>query len=199
MDESSGAAEWSDDVTVEDMEGEMMRELSAEPSPVKLFHDSEEAMGSYSPERVVEEHTIEIEIGATHDAATSRRESEAASGDASSADGRKPQQSEKQSGEGDGFGGADLVEEGAQRTSRWIFLVAFFVVIASVLGTGILALPVRLAPSGFTPFVASYTLGLVMQLLVLVYMCELLQRSDKAWTAMCARSGLVRLGISEMM
>ena len=70
--------------------------------------------------------------------------------------------------------------------------------IASVLGTGILALPVRLAPSGFTPFVASYTLGLVMQLLVLVYMCELLQRSDKAWTAMCARSGLVRPGLSEI-
>jgi Tryptophan/tyrosine permease family len=63
-------------------------------------------------------------------------------------------------------------------TSWFVYASAFFVVIASVLGTGILGLPVKLALSGFTPFVTTYTVCFFMQILVLWYMCELLQRGS---------------------
>eukprot|EP01094_Clydonella_sp_ATCC50884_P027763 TRINITY_DN8109_c0_g1_i1.p1 TRINITY_DN8109_c0_g1~~TRINITY_DN8109_c0_g1_i1.p1 ORF type:complete len:484 (-),score=99.41 TRINITY_DN8109_c0_g1_i1:177-1628(-) len=66
----------------------------------------------------------------------------------------------------------------------------FFVVIASVLGTGILALPVRLAPSGFTPFLVTYTIGLFMQTFILVYMVDMLQRTERAWDHACKDAGL---------
>lgn len=47
--------------------------------------------------------------------------------------------------------------------SKFIYLNVYFIVIASVLGTGILGLPVKLAHSGFTPFIVSYTLCFFMQ------------------------------------
>mmetsp|Transcript_17787 Transcript_17787/g.45282 ORF Transcript_17787/g.45282 Transcript_17787/m.45282 type:complete len:655 (+) Transcript_17787:119-2083(+) len=68
--------------------------------------------------------------------------------------------------------------EQSEHTSWFVYAAAFFVVIASVLGTGILGLPVKLALGGFTPFVSTYTVCLFMQVLVLWYMCELLQRGS---------------------
>eukprot|EP01111_Echinosteliopsis_oligospora_P017740 TRINITY_DN7800_c0_g1_i1.p1 TRINITY_DN7800_c0_g1~~TRINITY_DN7800_c0_g1_i1.p1 ORF type:complete len:556 (-),score=87.90 TRINITY_DN7800_c0_g1_i1:22-1689(-) len=60
---------------------------------------------------------------------------------------------------------------------QWFLLMSvYFIVIASVLGTGILGLPVKLAHSGFLPFVASYSICFLMQLLVLYFVIELLQR-----------------------
>jgi len=50
-----------------------------------------------------------------------------------------------------------------QSTHPLTYAAVFFIVIASVLGSGILGLPVKLAEAGFTPFVVTYTLGFVMQ------------------------------------
>jgi len=61
-------------------------------------------------------------------------------------------------------------------TPRIAFVNAFFLVVASVLGTGILGLPVKLAQSGFYPFLASYFLCFIMQVMIMFYMVELLQR-----------------------
>ncbi|KAL6073518.1 hypothetical protein QOT17_004822 [Balamuthia mandrillaris] len=61
--------------------------------------------------------------------------------------------------------------------SWWPFVTAFFVTVATVLGTGILGLPIRVADSGFTPMLLTYTWGVVMQALVLFFMVELLQRT----------------------
>jgi amino acid permease len=63
--------------------------------------------------------------------------------------------------------------------SRWravvLDLTAFFVTIASVLGTGILGLPVKLVSTGFWPFCLIFLLGLLMQLASVVLMTEVLQ------------------------
>jgi len=72
-----------------------------------------------------------------------------------------------------GSGGGD---GNAEKTPLLTLAYLYFIVIASVLGTGILALPVKLAHSGFTPFVASYTLCYVMQLLSIFFLIEVLQR-----------------------
>lgn len=45
-----------------------------------------------------------------------------------------------------------------------------------VQGTGILGLPVKLAKSGFTPFLVTYALCFIMQVLVILFMTELMQR-----------------------
>jgi len=68
----------------------------------------------------------------------------------------------------------------SSRSLIFLYAGAFFIVIASVLGTGILALPVKLSKSGFTPFLLSYSIGLVMQILVLIFSVELLQRTKCA-------------------
>ena len=44
---------------------------------------------------------------------------------------------------------------------------SFFVTVATILGTGILGLPVKSGPSGFTPFVSTFSVCLVMQVLCL--------------------------------
>ena len=54
---------------------------------------------------------------------------------------------------------------------------ATFVAVATILGTGILALPVKLSHSGMGPFVFTFTLCLGMQLCTVVLMVELLQRT----------------------
>jgi hypothetical protein len=60
----------------------------------------------------------------------------------------------------------------------WVTISTFFLTVATVLGTGILALPVKLEKSGFFPFLSSFTIGLFAQSLVLVYMVELLQKTQ---------------------
>ncbi|EGC30319.1 hypothetical protein DICPUDRAFT_6061, partial [Dictyostelium purpureum] len=63
-----------------------------------------------------------------------------------------------------------------KRTPFLVLAYLYFIVIASVLGTGILGLPVKLSHSGFKPFVASYTLCFFMQLLSIFFLIEVLQR-----------------------
>ncbi|KAL0479858.1 hypothetical protein AKO1_007364 [Acrasis kona] len=53
----------------------------------------------------------------------------------------------------------------------------FFVVIATVLGTGILALPVKVGETGFGPFVTNFFICFVAQAFILIYMVELLQKT----------------------
>lgn len=60
--------------------------------------------------------------------------------------------------------------------------------VATVLGTGILALPVTLHRSGLGPFVASFTVTLIAQLGVIVAMTELLQHAY----AMAPKGQMVR-------
>ena len=59
----------------------------------------------------------------------------------------------------------------------WPLLNAYFVCISTVLGAGILALPVRLAYTGLAPLAATLTLVLLMQVAVVLLMVELYQRT----------------------
>lgn len=59
----------------------------------------------------------------------------------------------------------------------WPVLQAFFMTIATVLGTGILGLPVKLANAGLGPTIAVLTFVLLMQLSVVIMMNELIQRA----------------------
>jgi hypothetical protein len=61
--------------------------------------------------------------------------------------------------------GADNSSSSEEGTALMTYAVAFFLVIASVLGSGILGLPVKLAESGFAPFLLTYSIGFVMQVL----------------------------------
>lgn len=61
----------------------------------------------------------------------------------------------------------------------WIFISCFFVTVASVLGTGILALPVKVGQSGFSPFLVTFSVCLVMQSFIILFMIELLQRTQR--------------------
>jgi amino acid permease len=54
---------------------------------------------------------------------------------------------------------------------------AFFVTVATILGTGILALPVELSESGFWPFVVTFFVCFLMQLAVVLLAVELLQHA----------------------
>ncbi|XP_071949688.1 uncharacterized protein [Antedon mediterranea] len=60
----------------------------------------------------------------------------------------------------------------------WIYVQCYFVTIASILGTGILGLPVTAGESGFTPFLVSFLLGYVMQALGLLFFVDLLQKAQ---------------------
>lgn len=59
------------------------------------------------------------------------------------------------------------------------FLICFGVAVATILGTGILGLPVKLADSGFAPFLPTFAVCLVMQVAVVVLMVEILQRAER--------------------
>eukprot|EP01027_Heterolobosea_sp_BB2_P018522 GEZU01026078.1.p1 GENE.GEZU01026078.1~~GEZU01026078.1.p1 ORF type:complete len:563 (+),score=72.96 GEZU01026078.1:174-1862(+) len=56
-----------------------------------------------------------------------------------------------------------------------IFVCGFLFVFTTVLGTGFLGLPVKVYNSGFSPFVTTFLVGLIMQCFLIVYMIELLQ------------------------
>jgi len=60
------------------------------------------------------------------------------------------------------------------------FFSTFCIIVASVLGTGILGMPVSLALTGFQPFLFTYTIGFSLQALVLCYVVELLEHSQLA-------------------
>eukprot|EP01080_Neovahlkampfia_damariscottae_P007420 gene7420-11743_t len=75
-----------------------------------------------------------------------------------------------------------LIEPAQPEKKYWnIILVVvstFFLTVATVLGTGILALPVKLEKSGFYPFLSTFSVGIVAQCLVIIYMVELLQKTQ---------------------
>jgi hypothetical protein len=53
----------------------------------------------------------------------------------------------------------------------------YFVAIASILGTGILGLPVTLSESGFRPFVISFLICYFVQVLTVFFFTEVLQKA----------------------
>ncbi|XP_064615193.1 uncharacterized protein LOC135479301 [Liolophura sinensis] len=67
-----------------------------------------------------------------------------------------------------------------RRPNGWMFgvyLQCYFVTIATILGTGILGLPVTLTYAGLYPFLVSFGVGFFMQGLVVYFMTDLLQRA----------------------
>ncbi|XP_069103802.1 uncharacterized protein [Argopecten irradians] len=56
-----------------------------------------------------------------------------------------------------------------------IYLQCYFVTIATILGTGVLGLPVTLYESGLYPFLISFLLGACMQAVLIYFFTELLQ------------------------
>ncbi|EGD77086.1 hypothetical protein PTSG_07425 [Salpingoeca rosetta] len=76
-------------------------------------------------------------------------------------------------GAGDGGAGA-----GGQPLPFKEALFCFFVSIATILGTGILALPVKLYECGFGPFVVTFLFALLAQTGVVWLMVEILQRAE---------------------
>ncbi|XP_024909985.1 uncharacterized protein LOC103376826 [Cynoglossus semilaevis] len=60
--------------------------------------------------------------------------------------------------------------------SRFIYLQCYFLTIATILGTGILGLPVTIAHSGLVPFLISFLIGFCVQALLIYLFVELLQK-----------------------
>eukprot|EP00741_Cyanophora_paradoxa_P013674 tig00020704_g13203.t1 len=69
------------------------------------------------------------------------------------------------------------------------YLGVFFMTIASVLGTGILGLPVKLSASGFSPFLVTFSVCLLVQLIIVDMMVEILQVRTKGRQRGRARRG----------
>ncbi|EDQ87181.1 uncharacterized protein MONBRDRAFT_27639 [Monosiga brevicollis MX1] len=69
-------------------------------------------------------------------------------------------------------------DEAGGGMSAMQMLYCFFVSIATILGTGILALPVKLYETGFKPFMLTFTLTLVVQTATVFLMAEVLQRAS---------------------
>ncbi|XP_017578077.1 uncharacterized protein si:ch211-51h4.2 isoform X2 [Pygocentrus nattereri] len=65
-------------------------------------------------------------------------------------------------------------------TLRFIYLQCYFLTIATILGTGILGLPVTIAHAGLMPFLVSFLTGFVMQALLIYLFVDLLQRCRAA-------------------
>lgn len=80
------------------------------------------------------------------------------------------------------------IRDDPERQSNWYYIGCFFVTIASVLGTGILGLPVKTANSGFFPFLVIFLIVLIFEVGVIIYFVELLQQSR----------AIMRLGIGSL-
>ncbi|KAJ8277216.1 hypothetical protein GJAV_G00072720 [Gymnothorax javanicus] len=59
---------------------------------------------------------------------------------------------------------------------RLIYLQCYFISIATILGTGILGLPVTVARAGLLPFLVSFVIGFFVQALLIYLFVDLLQR-----------------------
>ncbi|XP_062306742.1 uncharacterized protein si:ch211-51h4.2 [Osmerus eperlanus] len=59
---------------------------------------------------------------------------------------------------------------------RFIYLQCYFLSIATILGTGILGLPVTIAHAGLLPFLVSFLIGFLVQALLIYLFVDLLQR-----------------------
>ncbi|XP_074657904.1 uncharacterized protein LOC141910911 [Tubulanus polymorphus] len=64
-----------------------------------------------------------------------------------------------------------------QGNVKLIYLQCYFITIATILGTGILGLPVTLSHAGIYPFLVTFLLGFFMQAILIVFFTDLLQRS----------------------
>ncbi|XP_033122696.1 uncharacterized protein LOC117121566 isoform X1 [Anneissia japonica] len=60
----------------------------------------------------------------------------------------------------------------------WVYVQCYFVTIASILGTGVLGLPVTAWQSGFTPFLTSFLVDYVMQAFSILLFVDLLQKGQ---------------------
>ncbi|XP_027025485.2 uncharacterized protein si:ch211-51h4.2 isoform X2 [Tachysurus fulvidraco] len=58
----------------------------------------------------------------------------------------------------------------------FIYLQCYFLTVATILGTGILGLPVTIARAGLIPFLVSFLVGFLMQALLIYLFVDLLQR-----------------------
>ncbi|XP_038146080.1 uncharacterized protein LOC119786668 [Cyprinodon tularosa] len=59
---------------------------------------------------------------------------------------------------------------------RCVYLQTYFLTIATILGTGILGLPVTIAHAGLVPFLVSFLVGFFIQALLIYLFVELLQK-----------------------
>ncbi|KAG2374259.1 hypothetical protein C9374_010829 [Naegleria lovaniensis] len=65
------------------------------------------------------------------------------------------------------------------KLSIWtIGILTFFVSIATILGTGILGLPVKLYQTGFWPFFSTFIICFIMQAMIILYLTEILQKTE---------------------
>ncbi|XP_071165678.1 uncharacterized protein [Mytilus edulis] len=62
-----------------------------------------------------------------------------------------------------------------RHATLFVYLQSYFVTIATILGVGILGLPVTLSRAGLYPFLVSFILGSVVQVLLVYFFVELLQ------------------------
>ncbi|XP_035502972.1 uncharacterized protein si:ch211-51h4.2 isoform X4 [Scophthalmus maximus] len=63
-----------------------------------------------------------------------------------------------------------------QWRARLVYLQCYFLTIATILGTGILGLPVTIAHAGLLPFLVSFLVGFFVQALLIYLFVELLQK-----------------------
>ncbi|KAM9761599.1 uncharacterized protein ACNS7B_003980 [Menidia menidia] len=61
-------------------------------------------------------------------------------------------------------------------SARAVYLQCYFLTIATILGTGILGLPVTIAHAGLLPFLVSFLVGFLVQALLIYLFVELLQK-----------------------
>ncbi|KAF0973176.1 hypothetical protein FDP41_008383 [Naegleria fowleri] len=65
------------------------------------------------------------------------------------------------------------------KLSIWMIgVLTFFVSIATILGTGILGLPVKLYQTGFWPFFSTFVVCFIMQAMIILYLTEILQKTE---------------------
>ncbi|XP_078695412.1 uncharacterized protein LOC144924269 isoform X6 [Branchiostoma floridae x Branchiostoma belcheri] len=74
----------------------------------------------------------------------------------------------------------DSQDSRPRATMYIVYIQCYFVTIATILGTGILGLPVTLSHSGLYPFLVSFLIGFVIQCLLVYFFVEILQRAYAA-------------------
>ena len=97
--------------------------------------------------------------------------------DEEEAGGTGPSSAQASGGEDGGSCSARLLARLGLPRETFALVNAAAVAVATILGTGILALPVKLAHSGMAPFSVMFLLCLLMQLATVILMVELLQRT----------------------
>lgn len=60
----------------------------------------------------------------------------------------------------------------------FVIISCFSITVASILGTGILALPVKLEKPGFFPFLSTFVFCLIAQGFTIIFIIELLQKTQ---------------------